>query len=119
MEVKAKSKRMADLKAFLEQERERLIAEIGHGDVTTDQGRAGYGNHMAEDATAVFEQARNVGQRRDQQRMLADVEDALRRIVDKSYGTCCKCGSQIDTARLRVVPATRLCLVCQQRAEKR
>ena len=119
MEIKAKSKRIADLKAYLETEEGRLQRDISRSEVTTDKERAGYGNHMAEDATAVFEQARNVGWKRDRERMLAQVEDALKRIADGSYGICRGCGQLIDSARLRALPAASLCFPCQEHLEVR
>ena len=119
MEIKAKSKKIADLKAYLETERERLQKEISRSELTTDKERAGYGNHMAENATAVFEQARNVGLKRDQERMLADVEDALKRIADGSYGVCRGCGQLVDSARLRALPTASFCFSCQGHLEVR
>lgn len=119
MEAKAKSKKIADLKAYLEAERVRLRHEIANSDTTTGEERAGYSSHMAESATAVFEQARNVGYKRDQELLLADVEDALGRIADGSYGTCRQCGSRIDSARLKALPAAVSCYSCQERLEHR
>ena len=119
MEVKARSKSQADLRAFLETERERLAGEISRTDITTDEERAGYSNHMAENATVVFEQARNAALRRSEEHMLGDVEDALRRMDDGSYGTCAHCGQAIDLARLKAMPTAALCLRCQSLAEHR
>jgi RNA polymerase-binding protein DksA len=119
MQIKAKSKKMADLRAFLEEERARLQHEIAHCTLTTDEERAGYSNHMAEEATVVFEQARNVGLKRGHELLLAEVEDALKRIHDGSYGICRHCGQAIDTARLRALPAASLCFACQEHQEAR
>ncbi|HHX45178.1 MAG TPA: conjugal transfer protein TraR [Chloroflexi bacterium] len=120
MEVKAKSKRIADLKAYLEVERDRLRRELERvEELGTDEERAGLGNHMADDATIVFEQARNVGMHRAQQRMLAEVEDALARIDDGTYGVCRRCGNAIDAARLRAMPMATLCLACQEEMDAR
>jgi RNA polymerase-binding protein DksA len=118
MEIKARSKKLADLRAFLEVERERLLEEIQHGEVTTDEERAGYSNHMADDASVVFEQARNVGMRRSHELLLADVEEALQRMDAGTYGVCRHCGAPIDAARLRVMPTAAFCLVCQQHREQ-
>jgi len=52
MQVKAKSKKISDLKAYLDAERDRLQREISSSRPSTDQRRAGYGNHMADHATA-------------------------------------------------------------------
>ncbi len=40
---------------------------------------------------------------------LGDVERALQRLEDGSYGTCELCGEAISEARLQARPATRLC----------
>lgn len=40
---------------------------------------------------------------------LADVERALARLDDGSYGTCEVCGEPIDGERLRIEPATARC----------
>ena len=49
---------------------------------------------------------------------LADVEHALRRLDDGTYGTCEACGRPIDEQRLEAMPATRLCLDHQAEAER-
>ena len=119
MQVKAKSGKIGDIRAYLEAERARLQQEIAHSQVTTDEERAGYGNHMAEEATFVFEQARNVGLQRGQELLLAEVEDALRRIDIGCYGVCQRCGQPIDSARLRALPTAALCIACQEYREAR
>jgi RNA polymerase-binding transcription factor DksA len=44
---------------------------------------------------------------------LADVEAALRRLDEGTYGTCEVCGEQIDESRLTAHPATRFCAAHQ------
>ena len=119
MQVKAKSKRMADLKAYLDAEETRLQREISSSRVSSCEERAGYGNHMADHATAVSEQAKSAGLRRSHELLLGQVEDALRRMADGSYGICLHCGEPIDLARLRAQPAASLCLSCQGHLESR
>ena len=48
---------------------------------------------------------------------VAEIEDALRRIVDGTYGVCDMCGEPIPAARLRAAPSARLCLACQKKSE--
>jgi DnaK suppressor protein len=45
-------------------------------------------------------------------RELAEVDAALGRIVDGSYGTCISCGGPLGLQRLRAIPEARLCLGC-------
>lgn len=44
---------------------------------------------------------------------LADVELALRRLDDGSYGNCVDCGESVPLERLRVQPAAQRCTGCQ------
>ena len=46
---------------------------------------------------------------------LADVDHALERIEDGSYGECERCGNEISPARLEAIPHARLCISCQQK----
>ena len=51
-------------------------------------------------------------------RELAEVEAALARIADGTYGTCIDCGAEIPAARLAVNPSARRCIACQEKFEK-
>src|SRR5207253_2655471 len=46
------------------------------------------------------------------QETLGDVERALEKIADGTYGTCENCGKQIAGPRLEAMPAARLCIDC-------
>jgi len=46
------------------------------------------------------------------------IDDALARLADSSYGVCESCGLEIAEERLRVLPFTRLCRDCQQEEER-
>jgi DnaK suppressor protein len=49
------------------------------------------------------------------QENLADIEAALARIDDGTFGTCEHCGAQIAPSRLEALPQARLCLECASR----
>jgi DnaK suppressor protein len=101
------------LQAFLESERARLQAVIAQSEA---EGGAnlGYGNHMADDASEAFEQAKELALHQNAQRLLVQVEEALARFDQGSYGLCVHCGEEIDPARLEALPYVGLCLRCQQ-----
>ncbi len=44
---------------------------------------------------------------------MTELESALARIDDGSYGVCVSCGANIEEARLTVVPTTIRCMRCQ------
>lgn len=45
-------------------------------------------------------------------RELAEVDAALGRIAQGSYGTCIACGGPLGLQRLRAIPEARFCLGC-------
>lgn len=49
-------------------------------------------------------------------RTVADIDDALARIEDGSYGICESCGRPIPVARLEALPHARTCVHCAARA---
>jgi DnaK suppressor protein len=51
-------------------------------------------------------------------RMLIEVQDALKRIEDGTYGKCTVCGRPIEPARLEAVPWARYCLEDQEKIDK-
>src|SRR5690349_19767713 len=47
-----------------------------------------------------------------------EIQTALQRIQDGTYGACLQCGSDISFKRLRAVPWTPYCLFCQGLADQ-
>ena len=46
------------------------------------------------------------------QNVLGDIDAALARIEDGTYGTCTKCGKEISVGRLEAYPWASLCIDC-------
>ncbi len=106
------------LKKRLEEQRVRLREQISQLTIG-GQDHPGYSNHMADDATEVFEQAKNLALRQTLERQLEQVEKALERFERGTYGYCLDCGEEIDYARLKAIPSASLCINCMQRREGR
>ena len=51
-------------------------------------------------------------------RMLAAIDDSLRRIEDGTYGTCARCGIGIPVERLEAHPWASLCIDCKRESER-
>lgn len=62
------------------------------------------------------ELALRLGERASQ--MVADIDQALLRIKEGSYGICAKCGEPIDERRLNAVPTARYDAACQAAIEQ-
>ena len=109
-------------RAQLEQQRADLQAELD--DLQDESANVnqteGYGvkNHPAEDATELFLRERNLAVSHDLRRELDDIELALRRIADGSYGLCQTCGELISPERLEARPAATYCIRHQRERER-
>jgi len=51
-------------------------------------------------------------------RMIAEIDQALLRIDEGTYGKCERCGKEIDERRLEAVPTARYDAVCQEAIER-
>jgi len=49
-----------------------------------------------------------------QHKQIKEIEEALERIKHGEYGTCDECGEPIPEQRLRLFPAAKLCVRCQE-----
>lgn len=52
-----------------------------------------------------------------QQKQMKEIQDALERLKAKEYGVCEECGEAIPEQRLRLYPAARFCVRCQEEAD--
>jgi len=77
-----------------------------------------YDQHQADMGTETFEREKDLSILEQVEAELADVEHAMRRLDDGTYGTCEVCGSAIPDERLEALPAARLCLEHQAQAER-
>ena len=71
--------------------------------------------HDPEGATIAFERAQLDALVRQARRHLEDVEAALARVEDATYGVCALCGQPIAAARLEAKPEASLCVQCASR----
>ena len=72
--------------------------------------------HDPEGATIAFERAQLVAVLRQANADLVEIDTAIRRLEDGSYGVCERCGLPIAPARLEARPAARRCIACAAHA---
>lgn len=112
-----------EMRRRLEANQMALETELSHlrSLTSTDESfseHAGLGNHMADDASEVFEQEKNLAIQQHAAQLLTSVEKALRRIDTGCYGLCERCGTAIDRARLESLPYATLCIDCKVKQER-
>ncbi|MBX7158956.1 MAG: TraR/DksA C4-type zinc finger protein [Acidimicrobiia bacterium] len=110
---------VSQIKTELEEERVRVVKQLAElGDDVAGSDEIGAEEGFA-DSGAVSAERREVytliGTMRDS---LGEIDAALARIADGSYGTCERCGNPIGDARLEALPSARWCLDCAAVVER-
>jgi DnaK suppressor protein len=105
-------------------ERERILREIEELDADLSKsledssGESPYDQHMAETAAVTLEREIDLSLQDNARAALAQIDRALHKLEDGSYGRCDKCGRMIGEGRLSIAPVSTLCVDCK-RAEER
>jgi RNA polymerase-binding protein DksA len=80
---------------------------------------SGYAFHMADVATDNYDREFSLGIASNERKLIYELDDAVKRIEDGTFGFCEDCKSLIAKTRLKAIPYARLCLNCQQKREKK
>ena len=90
----------------LRAEADSLALEREPGDVQFDE-------ESGEGGTVTVDRERNLALSGQALLAVEEIDDALRRIEDKTYGYCERCFQPIPKPRLRALPYARLCVACK------
>ena len=77
-----------------------------------------HSTHMADQGTDNFDRELALNLASSRQEYLYDIEDAIRRVDEGTYGACESCGGAIELARLKALPFAKKCMACQNAAER-
>jgi RNA polymerase-binding transcription factor DksA len=72
--------------------------------------------HMADLASHQFEEELTLDLLRNEDQILEEIDDALVRLDEGTFGRCENCKQMISKQRLQVVPYTRYCIECARQA---
>ena len=75
-------------------------------------------NHPADVATSTVDREIDQTLEENEERVLAAIDDALKRIEDGTFGTCRTCGQPIAIERLEALPYTTQCIDCKRKEER-
>jgi DnaK suppressor protein len=73
--------------------------------------------HMADIGTENYDQEFTLGLIENEQLTLEQINQALTRIENGSFGTCQECGEPIARTRLQAIPYTPHCIECARKLE--
>ena len=114
---------LAEVRAELARQAVELRGELddaASAAAAVQQSGAGEGSGDEADAgTATFEREHEMSLANNSRDLLTQVERALARIDDGTYGRCEGCGGQIPKPRLQAFPRATLCVRCKTREERR
>jgi DnaK suppressor protein len=101
---------IVDYRSLLEDEQRDLmstLAELGQG----TEGLT-YDSNFADSSQVTAERGEVEALAVKLQETLLEVNGALSKLVDGTYGSCEDCGRPIDPLRLEAKPAARYCIDC-------
>ena len=113
---------LAEVEEELRRDASRLAGELaaaeeGLADLIRDSGD-GAGDDQADAGSKTFEREHEMSLANNARDMLLQVEHALARLANGTYGACESCGTPIGKGRLQAFPRATLCLACKQAEER-
>ena len=113
-----KARGFGGLRERLEQQRSDIMSlyqnDVRAGQESTDEGT----EDIVDRANNSYNRELMFSLSDNERQRLLDIDKAIERIDDGSYGRCSNCGTEIAEKRLEAVPWTRYCIDCQELAEQ-
>ena len=103
----------------LTEERQKLLHQLDELGATPDgelTGEVDYGDGFADAAAATAERSEVLGIVENLVSLLNDVDAALVKAEEGTYGVCENCGKDIGAARMEYRPTSRYCIDCKSKS---
>ena len=127
MKNKFNKKELSEYKKIILKKKDEILDNINHisedtlkkspkdasGDISS------YTYHMADLATDTYDREFSLGLASNERELLYELDDALKKIDDATFGVCEECKAVIAKTRLKAIPYARFCVRCQEKKEKR
>ncbi|RUM67178.1 MAG: RNA polymerase-binding protein DksA [Sulfurospirillum sp.] len=112
-------KELQEFKEILLNRKEQILKNINANtkeiDSLKDAEASDEADHASLSADAAIEEALTMKQEAE----IKEIDYALFKIENKTYGICEMCEEDIGLARLKVKPQAKYCIVCREITEKR
>lgn len=121
------SRDLEHFRQILLEKRRQLLGDVGglQDEALSKDASGDLSNmplHMADVGTDNYEQEFTLGLIQGERQLLREIEEALQRIEQKTYGICAATGQAIGKARLNATPWTKYCyeyMLAQERRQGR
>ena len=114
---------LAELRASLQEDAERLSAELHRASIAFSalvaSGGQGAGDDQVDHGAATSGREHEMTIANNERDLLEQTERALERMRNGSYGICESCGEAVGKARLQAFPRATQCVPCKARSERR
>jgi len=111
-------KTLEKFKRILLKEREQIIGEVKQIDESSKEiGQDGI-QDIGDEAATIYNKQLLLSLNENERLRLQEVDEALDRIENGTYGICEECGGPISLKRLEVRPVAKYCVPCLTKLEK-
>jgi DnaK suppressor protein len=118
-------KDLEPIRRKLEEERQQLqrqFSELEQSSLAASQselsGEMAFDEEYADAGTATFEREKDLSLSNNIRDLIDQIDRALRRMEEGTYGLCVRCGNPIEKARLAALPYAELCIKDKQAEER-
>lgn len=108
---------LEEFKKLLLEKKARILREIQEQQEETSHSPEETGD-IADLATDLIERELNLSLTETERETLLEIDEALKRIANKTYGICVDTGEVISKARLKAMPEAKRTLAAQERYDK-
>ncbi|MGZ9137970.1 MAG: TraR/DksA family transcriptional regulator, partial [Candidatus Deferrimicrobiaceae bacterium] len=109
---------MKTIKEMLQKKREELVLEIARRSKASTESAAQEIGDIIDSVSEERTRELDLILTDREKRKLAQIDDAIERIEENTYGLCEECGVKIPKARLKVLPFAKYCVECQEKNER-
>ena len=113
-----KGQKLEKFKQRLVAKRKELVSEVRGSSVGSLETNADGIQDIADQASSAYTKEFLLSIGDTERRMLRQVDEALDKIRQDTYGLCESCGEMINERRLEALPFARLCIKCQEKEEE-
>jgi len=111
-------KEIEEFKKILEDRKEQILKNIQEFKSEIGELQSSEASDEADFATISSDSAIEEAISKKQEKELEEIEYALKKIEEGTYGICEMCEEEIGIERLKVKPQARYCIVCREIVEK-